>query len=394
MAAYDVTALDTPLEFDTGNADTKSVAKLPGLDRVLMAWYSASGVIYAQCFNVNPSTGAVTAIGSPLDIEDTAATTGLDVAVVAIDGSNAAAFFAGSAGDGYACLLSIDGTGNVTKNGSNTEYDTVDGESPAAVLWDSTHILNVWSGGSGDGFSAIFVFDTGAGTISVVGTPFEFDTGDYVFGSLAKLTSTKALVAYSGGSSDGFSRVLSVDNTTYAVTAAGAAFEFQDSTTIKGTAVIFAADQGSTIKAIIGAVRSVPAVTLYAVSIDTSTWTITLDEALAISDGTSERGVSLALVNATTLLVFSTTSSGNGSAASVDYDPSTGQLGSIISSVSLGAFSFVTTPPATMSQSRYVAGWKGTDGDGFVQTFNVELPAPAFTPSPMMHMMAASGGLM
>ena len=238
-AQGDITALDTKLEFNTTNGQSNQVARIPGLDRVVVASTQSTTVVNVQAFNVNRNTGAVTAIGSAVDIEPgTAGSIVNGMSLVMIDASNFAVFWVGAGSDGFAQLFDLDATGNISANGSAIEYDIDTGTWPASVLMDSTHILTTWTGASIDGFAAIFTVNTGTGSISLTGTPFEFDTSDYTFGSLAKLSDTKAIVFYRGAFIDGFARVLDINTSTWAVTAAGDAFEYLDASTITGNSVV------------------------------------------------------------------------------------------------------------------------------------------------------------
>lgn len=378
MAAYSVTALSTALEFDTTNASSVCVIKIPGLDRIAVIWYQSTTLVYVQCFNVNASTGAVTAIGSPLDIETGTATAVDGCAVVAIDASNLAVFWAGPAADGFVRLISMDGTGNCSTNGAAVEYDTANGTSPVAVLWDSTHILAWWIGTGGTSKAAIFVFNTGAGTISVVGTPVSVDTCAG-WTSMAKLDATHAIVTYSGSGADGYAAILAVNNGTYAVThvTSGGTFMFRGTFTINGTSVAMISSSPMTVIIGYGDAGGGQQTYIRSFSINTSTWAITAFGAETDVSGastTADGQPYIVVVDSTHVLMFRQATSQNPYVYSLSFNTGTGDF-STLSSVTFGASPFRYSSAVTMSVDRYVCGWQGTDQDGFLQTFNVEQPA-------------------
>lgn len=382
MATYDVTALDTPLEFDTTRADSKSMVRIPGTDRVAIAWYQSTTLVYVQAFNVNKTTGAITAIGSPLDIEaGTSSATEAGISLVLIDASNLAVFWVGADADGYCRLLSVDGTGNITANGSVVEYSTDDGRYPTSVLMDSTHILNVWQASAGfDGFAAIFTVNTGTGSISLTGTRFEFNTSDYSFGNVVKLSATKAVVFYAGVDSDGYATVLDINTSTWAVTAAGATFEFRDAGNIRGNSIVVMDDAGSPMRVVNGWNDSDAGDSeIQSFSINTSTWAVTafgtlLD--LSTSGATENYAVTAQKVDDTHALVFYEGASANGFARVLTYNAGTGALTATANELNFetNAFQFSSSVAFIETPGFFVCAWSGLGTDGFVQAFQVTMP--------------------
>lgn len=382
MATYDVTALSTALEFDTTAAFGKSIGKLPTLDRVIMAWYQSTSILYVQCFNVNTGTGAVTAIGSPIDIEPSTTATNSMASIVVIDDSNAVVFWSGSGDDGYAQLISIDGSGNVSTNGSALEYDTGNGTFMSAILWDSTHALNTWSGVGNDGFAAIFVFDTGAGTISVVGTPFEFDVTSALYQIPIKLNSTKFLQLYRQTGDDLYGIVLDVNSSTYAVTAAGSAAMLVAAAQLDGVSGCFIEDNGSTIK-VASIIKDGTGTYVSSHSVDTSTWAVTTQNtssSLGTSTSAGTMALSVNLVDSETLLAFYRGSDDDGFASTIAYTTGSG-IGSAINTIEFDTanFDYATPSAATWGNGFFVSGWAGNASDGYIQAFQVEMPGPSTT---------------
>jgi hypothetical protein len=390
MATYDITALSTALEFESGfgNFDQGSVVRVGTLDRVLVAWGNNSS-LWLQAFNINKSTGVITAIGSRLEGFDSFTSFG-GVSLVAIDDSNYAVFWADGSSDGRARLFSLDGTGNVSTNGSAIEYDTTQGTEPTAVLMDSTHILNVWRGTSLDGFAAIFTVDTGAGTITLTGTPFEFDTTDYRFGSLAKINDTKAVLFYSGIATDGYAVVLNVNTSTWAVTAAGSVLEYLNNSTINSNSVVVMDNVSSPFRVINNYIDATAGdAEVQSFSINTSTFAITnLDTPLDLStsDAVSEYASSIQKVDDTHIVAFYQGAGFDGFARVVTYNVSTGALSATANEIEFETSDFFRSASADVGGGYYVCIWRGVSQDGFIQAFQVELPVTTNTTN-FFHLM-------
>jgi len=398
MADYDITALDSALEFDTTSGGSKSIARIPGTDRVIVAWIQSTSLPYAQAFNVNTSSGAVTAIGSPVDL-GTAGSASSGISIVCIDGSNAAVFYNGTSDDGFCQLLSIDGSGNVSLNGSATEYDTSTGQYPYAILIDSTHILNAWSGGgTPSGRAAVFTVNTGAGTISLTGSAFAYTTGPGSWCSLAALSSTKYVVAYRGPNSDGYMRVLDVNTSTWEVTGAGAEFRYKNSDTIWANSVV-AIDTASSPMIVSNTWASQVSNTCacQTFEIDTSTWAITaFGSELALASSITVQSTPSALVDSSHIVVTYTGAGGDGFVRVLTYDDSTGDLTTTANAVEFDTADYEQGALVLFSDEDgfFVLAWSGTSSvDGYIQSFDITMPSSSFVATPMIHMMGIAGGL-
>lgn len=231
MATYDITWLWSILEFDTTNAQSISMIKYPWIDRVGVFRANSTWTPYVQSFNINTSTWTVTAVWSPLDIWTMWVTTSW-AELAWIDNSNLIVNYNGSWSDWFLQLISVDWSGNCSLNWSALEYDTANWIYNQVVMMDSTHALVVWSDSTGDWRAQIFSVNTWAWTMTALGSSFEFDVSDYVVWDLIKLSSSKALVFYRWVDADWWARVLDINTSTRAVTAAWSAFEFKDATTL------------------------------------------------------------------------------------------------------------------------------------------------------------------
>lgn len=282
---YDITAGSRENIGNTtgsSNGNGANMAGLPGTNYTVMAW-SESGGFKCRIAERDTGTGELSVVGSQIVVDANAQEN--NIWVVPIDGTYFAIFWAGTASDGF-CRLYSQSSGTITALGSAVEYDTTNGTGPCGVLMDSTHILNVWTGAAGDGFAQIFTVDTGAGTITATGTPYEFDTSNAVGSTVVKISSTKALVVWRGDSSYTYAMVLDINTSTWAVTAAASR------TTIRATACANCEVSllSSTLAVvIIGQDGSYPTHDfLYAIAIviNNSTWAITVPgSAYELQDG-------------------------------------------------------------------------------------------------------------
>lgn len=383
MATYDITALDTALEFDTTSNLGCSIQRIPGLDRVILFWDKSSTEILVQCFDVDILTGEITAIGTPLDVEPGTALTSRFLSISIIDASNAIISWAGPSEDGFIQLLSIDGSGNVTTNGSSLEYDIQKGNYPLGIFMDSTHLLRLWASSSNQGLAQIFTIDTGAGTITPEGTPFEFESNEFSRGNVIKLTSTKVVTFYSCPSDlNGKSVVLDINTSTWEVTSAGSVFTFTSSS-IMGTSTVLVEDSAD-FKVVNGIANLTNARSeIASFSINKSTWEITSFGTiynLSASGLTSAASFTpqVLSVDSNHLVAFYVGASADGYARVVTYDPSDGDISPTANEIEFDTTSFARSASSAFENvpGFYVLAWQGAGSDGFIQAFQVEMPVP------------------
>ena len=145
-------------------------------------------------------------------------------ALAQIDSTHTLCAYAGNGDDGWATVLIVDtGTWNITQ-GTSFEFDTVKGKTPALVQIDSTHYLCAYAGDSDDGWAVVLTVNTSSWTISA-GTAHEFDTVKGKTPALTQIDSAHYLCVYAGDGDDGWVVTLAVDSSNWTVTSAGA-FEF------------------------------------------------------------------------------------------------------------------------------------------------------------------------
>jgi len=153
---------------------------------------------------------------------------GLEPALCQIDTTHYLCAYAGTLGNGWAVVLTVD-TGDWTvTNGTPFEFDTDNCSTPALCQIDQTHYLCAYTGLGVDGFAVVLTVDTGTWTITKE-TPFEYDTDNGETPALVKIDGTHYLCAYEGVGSDGFATILTVDTGTWNISS-GTALEYDTST--------------------------------------------------------------------------------------------------------------------------------------------------------------------
>lgn len=376
MATYDVAALSSALEYDTTDGQYPSITQLSST-RFLVIW-SRSGTLKGQCFDINRGTGVISAVG-------TSSLTGFSVlvgfSVVAVDENNAVLFFA-DASDGYAIVISIDSSGNIT-NGTEQAFSTNNNIGwTDCVKLDATHVLYTFNDNTSGGTARVLSVNTAANTVSFLGSNFVYDSDTGVMGaSLSLIDSGHALVTYQGTAVDGFARVLAIDGS-FNVTGAAVSFEFYDSATIAYTNAAILNPSSSPILAATLYEASAGATTgriLQGLKIDSSAYTITNFAGTVRNqlDSYTTAGLirrALFRIDNDHMIAFYEFTGADGRVQTLSINTSTG------ATTSLSTATFETTQAkeisaADLGSGLFVAAWRGASDDGFIQAFQVTMPA-------------------
>lgn len=390
MALYDITPLSTALVVQSGIASgavSSDVQFLPGVnsDRGLVAWSPSSSERMVQAFIVDRFSGAITMQDTPVDIMGGSLSGGnlSHGQLFVIDEENFIATWRDATTTGKAQLFTVDSDGNIAANGSSIDYETAaSGAPPSIIAWDDDHVLMSWQSSTNDGRAGAMSFDTGTGTLAMVGTSFVYDAGTVLSTAqrLTKLTDTKALIVYGEADAENvFAIVLDVDAGDYDVTAAGSALSL--ATTGKTYNNVWAelVSVGATIVVIVQwggfGTPSISEVRSY--DINTSTWAITPKGAtLSLSDSAgSPRASKIVKITDTKYLSFytRTNTSNFGTVSTLDYDPTTGDL-SIIDTVNYNSETTRYAGLAEAAPGRYVYSWTTNGPERLkIQSFDVEL---------------------
>src|SRR3990167_8492014 len=118
MANWDLTALSTALEYDTANGIEPSILRWS--DTRVIGFWAGTGDLYGrvQGFDVNASTGAVTAIGSALAV-DGVTNDATEKQVIALDSTHVVIAWQDNTNTLVkAKICAVDGDGNITAAGA------------------------------------------------------------------------------------------------------------------------------------------------------------------------------------------------------------------------------------------------------------------------------------
>jgi prepilin-type N-terminal cleavage/methylation domain-containing protein len=137
-----------------------------------------------------------------------------------IDSTHYLCAYSGKDDDGWAVVLTVNPSTWAITSGTKFEFDNQQGKTPALAKIDSTHYLLAYSDKQSDGKVVVLTVNTSTWTITKE-SPLEFDTEKATTPALVQIDSTHYLLAYSDKKSDGKAMVLTVNNSTWAISASG-----------------------------------------------------------------------------------------------------------------------------------------------------------------------------
>ena len=225
MANWDLTALSTALEYDTANGIEPSILRWS--DTRVIGFWAGTGDLYGrvQGFDVNASTGAVTAIGSALAV-DGVTNDATEKQVIALDSTHVVIAWQDNTNTLVkAKICAVDGDGNITAAGATLTVASMT-DFPSIALIDSTHFLIVGQGVDADGFASVCTVNGGTFAITQDGSALEFDTDNCVRPRLLQIDSTHFICVWHNATSGYKAQVLTVDTGTSAVTQEDTALVF------------------------------------------------------------------------------------------------------------------------------------------------------------------------
>ena len=191
--------------FDPYAAREIAICKIDS-SRYLLAYESSWGRGYCVMLYINPSTYAMW-IGSYLEFDSNI---GDQPALEQISATKYLCVYRGSGDNGYAVVLTVNtSTGNITKGGRFC-FDSFVGKNPVLAKIDSTHYLTTYRGENDDGWSAVLAINPTTYAITKTSS-YEFDTQKCDYPSIAKYDNSYYLCAYAGKDDDGYITLLKVE---------------------------------------------------------------------------------------------------------------------------------------------------------------------------------------
>ena len=120
----------------------------------------------------------------------------------------------------------------VTTAADGIEFDTQQALFSSCRQIDSNHFINFWSGVDYDGYVQVFTVNTTTWAVTTANDPLEFDTTNGQYNSCFAIDSNHFINFWSSDGADGYVQVFTVNTSTWAVTTANNALEFD---TVNGT---------------------------------------------------------------------------------------------------------------------------------------------------------------
>ncbi len=370
-ADYDITELTT-LEHDTGNGVHNSLVQIDAT-HYMLAYSGGGSDAFLTTFSMDGSYNV-----TEIDQIEHDTVLGQFPSLVMIDATKFVLAYSGNGSDGFIKTFSIDGSyDNITLIDS-LEHEVTLGQHQSLVMIDSTHFMLAYSGSGSDGYLSTFSVDSNADNITIIDT-IEHDTTLGQYNSLKMISPTRFVLAYSGSGSDGFIKTFSIDGSYDNITLIDS---LEHDTTIglwNSTVLI---DSTHLLLAYSG--PDTGASTLYdgflkTFSFDGNADNITLIDSL-------EHDTTLGLYNSIKqidsnnfLLAYSSTDTGGAAlydgfikTFSIDgsYDTIT-EIDSVEHDTTQGMWNDLIS----ISETHYILAYSGNGADGYLTTFNVELPS-------------------
>ena len=221
--SYDVTAKGSSLNFDT-SLKTNSIAQVDET-HFLNFWQGASDDGFAQIFNVNTSTWAVTALGTALEFDTSNASFN---GCVEVDHTHYINFWEESS-NGYAQVFEVNtSTWVVSAAGDKFNFRAAASRYMKCLKIDSTHILVVFRtfDSTWQNWAQVMEVNTSTWEISAAGSAFSFGAGADGWNSINQVDLNHFIVFWADGDGDGQAQILEVNTSTWAVTAPASALEY------------------------------------------------------------------------------------------------------------------------------------------------------------------------
>ena len=314
-STWAVTTANSSLEFDTGIGTYNSSLKIDAT-HFINFWLGLNSVRnFVQVFTVNTTTWAVTTAGISKQYLNNY---GSSSSPVQIDDNHFINFFSGDApGYGNVQVFTVNTTTwAVTTANSSLTFDTVANANNSAVKIDTNHFINAWTGSAADGYIQVFTVNTSTWAVTTANDSLEYDTTISLSNQILSIDVNHFILIWSGVDSDGFAQVFTVNTSTWAVTTANTAIEFNTSQ-YSGGSFTKINDNNFVVFYAGGATYDGLAEVL---TVNTSTWAITTNSTL-------------------------------------NYDSTSTNIAS-----------------AMIDTSHYVSFWQGASNAGLAQVFTVELP--------------------
>lgn len=375
MAAYDLTELSTALEYDTVFSSENSVLTWSAT-RIIVAWNGGTNIQgYVQAFDVNASTGAITAIGTKLSVDGTTNNMGRSAIVKFNDTKFVLVWRDGTAANMKARVFSVDSSGNITTAGAIKTVSSLT-NLPNACMIDSTRLLVTGSGSGNDGYAIVLTVNTSTWAITEPNAEIEFDTNNYTgtYKSLEKVDSTHFLTCWNDGGAEAM--ILTVNASTSAITAESAGILSPVTNSANPEASISLTPLDNDNHFLVTFLGSLADGYAQVIEVNKSTWAVT-----NVGTGFQLTTSNLDFVTATKLdnthvIVFYSDNGNTKSFGRVLEISNSWVVTAAGAALEFEAYSAQYPYAATLTDDfRAVCAWSNpSDDDGFIQAFDIEEP--------------------
>jgi hypothetical protein len=226
-STWAVTTASTPLDFVSGSRSEEHSCWVIDTNHFIDFWHKQGGAA-VEAFTVNTTTWAVTTAGSALGFDTTY---GIGHSCQKIDANHFINFWQGSPsyGAGLAQIFTVNTTTwAVTTANASLNFDAAHSGQNKSFMVDTNHVINFWWGNAGDGFVQVFTVNTSTWAVTTANSALEFDTQTADKNACYKIDTNHFINFWVGGAptEDGTAQVFAVNTSTWAVTTAGARFVF------------------------------------------------------------------------------------------------------------------------------------------------------------------------
>lgn len=366
--AYEVTTANSALEFDTQNCVSNACFVIDSNHFINFWGGGANTRLTFQAFAVNTSTWAVTTANSSLE---NASIKGYENNCEQIDANHFIVFsYDMAVFKWWASIVAVNTTTfAVTTATAPLEFGGGgDGQYGDCAKVDANHFIVFYCGLDADGFAQVFTVNTTTWAVTTASSALEFDTQYGNDSNCCKVDTNHFINFWRGVNDDGFVQVFTVNTTTWATTTAGAVLEFDTQTNYGG--VCYKIDDTHFINFWTG-LDSDGFVQVFAVN--TTTWEVTTAGSVLEFDTTNNASNSCYQVDANHFIDFWRGALGDGFAQVFTVNTSTWAVTTSAATLEFDTQENIHNSCYQIDTNHFINFWQGLDGDGFAQVFAVAI---------------------
>jgi hypothetical protein len=229
--------------------------------------------------------------------------------------------------------------------------------------------MNVWAGTSNVyGEAQIFTVNTSTWAVTTAGARFEFDTTTIDRNSEVLIDANHVLVIWNGASkADGLAQVLTVNTTTWAISTANSSLNFD--TGVIGFPATWKVDTNHFI--VFWASSNSVQGEVQILAVNTSTWAVTTAGAILEFDSTADTKNAIYQIDTNHFINFWGGAAGDGFVQVFEVNTSTWAVTTSAVSLEFDTQDSAQNICSQIDSNHFIDFWRDIDGDGIVQVFTV-----------------------